>query len=79
MRTQGTYYIRGMEGRKDGRTDGRTEGRKDGMPKTMSLRFSSKRRGTIKMAGEWQFDPSMHQAKGDRLVRARVLSVCNNA
>ena len=36
MRTQGTYYIRG------------TEGRKDGMPKTMSLRFSSKRRGTKK-------------------------------
>ena len=27
-------------------TDGRTEGRKDRMPKTMSLRFSSKRRGT---------------------------------
>ena len=27
MRTQGTYYIRGTEGRKDGRTDGRTEGR----------------------------------------------------
>ena len=27
MRTQGTYYIRGTEGRKDGRKDGRTEGR----------------------------------------------------
>ena len=27
MRTQGTYYIRGTEVRKDGRTDGRTEGR----------------------------------------------------
>ena len=26
MRTQGTYYIRGTEGRKDGRTDGRTDG-----------------------------------------------------
>ena len=43
-----------LGGRKDGKTDGRTdgrtertEGRKDGMPKTMSLRFSSKRRGTI--------------------------------
>ena len=39
-----------LGGRKDGRTEGwtegRTEGRKDGMPKTMSLRFSSKRRGT---------------------------------
>ena len=30
MRTQGTYYIRGTEGRKDGRTEGRKDGRKDG-------------------------------------------------
>ena len=30
MRTQGTYYIRGTEGRKDGKTEGRTEGQKDG-------------------------------------------------
>ena len=30
MRTQGTYYIRGTEGRKDGRTDGRTDGRMEG-------------------------------------------------
>ena len=35
-----------LGGRKDGKTEGRTEGRKDGMPKTMSLHFSSKRRGT---------------------------------
>ena len=28
MRTQGTYYIRGTERRKEGRTEGRTEGRK---------------------------------------------------
>ena len=46
-----TRYIlyRGKEGRKDARTDGRTDGqtdeRNDGKPKTMSLRFSSKRRG----------------------------------
>ena len=33
----------------DGRTEGQTDGRNDGKPKTMSLRFSSKRRGTIKM------------------------------
>ena len=26
MRTQGTYYIRGKEGRTEGQTDGRTEG-----------------------------------------------------
>ena len=32
-----------------GRTDGRTDGRNDEKPKTMSLRFSSKRRGTIKL------------------------------
>ena len=30
MRTQGTYYIRGTEGRKDGRTEGRKDGWKDG-------------------------------------------------
>ena len=30
-----------------GRKDGQTDGRNDGKPKTMSLRFSSKRRGTI--------------------------------
>ena len=30
-----------------GRKDGRTDGRNDGKPKTMSLRFSSKRWGTI--------------------------------
>ena len=35
-------------GRKDGRTDRRTDGRNDGKPKTMSLRFSLKRRGTIR-------------------------------
>ena len=34
------------DGRTDGRTDGQTDGRNDGKPKTMSLRFSSKRRGT---------------------------------
>ena len=28
-------------------TEGRKDGRNDGKPKTMSLRFSSKRRGTI--------------------------------
>ena len=40
-----TRYIlyRGTEGP----TDRRTDGRNDGKPKTMSLRFSSKRRGTI--------------------------------
>ena len=32
----------------------------------------------IKMAGEWRFNPSVHRANGDRLVRARVLPVCNN-
>ena len=37
---------RRKDGRKEGRTEGRTDGRKDGKPKTMSLRFSSKRRGT---------------------------------
>ena len=31
------------------------------------------------MAGEWRFNPSVHCAKGDRLVRARVLLVCDNA
>ena len=30
-----------------GRKDRRTDGRMDGKPKTMFLRFSSKRRGTI--------------------------------
>ena len=30
MRTQGTYYIRGTEGRKDGRTEGRKDGRTEG-------------------------------------------------
>ena len=30
------------------------------------------------MAGEWRFNPSVHQAKGDRLVRARVFPVCVN-
>ena len=34
-------------GRTDGRKDGKTEGQK---PKTMSLRFSSKRRGTISIS-----------------------------
>ena len=54
-----------------GRKDRRTDGRNDGKPKTMSLRFSSKRRGTIvwflnrsdtnravhaqKMARRWKF------------------------
>ena len=39
---------RRTEGRTDGRTkDGRKDGRKDGKPKTMSPRFSLKRRGTI--------------------------------
>ena len=33
----------------------------------------------IKIAGEWRFNPSLHRAKGDRLVRARVLPVCDNA
>ena len=42
-----------MDGRKDGRTDGRTEGRKNGEPKTKSLRFSSKRRGTMTI--KWSF------------------------
>ena len=48
-----TRYIlyRGTEGRKDRRTDGQTDGRNDGKPKTMSLRFSSKRRGTITVNG----------------------------
>ena len=36
-----------MDGRKEGKTDGRKDGRKDGNSKIMSLRFSSKRRGTI--------------------------------
>ena len=35
-----------MEGRTKGRKDRRTERLKDGKPKTMSLRFSSKSRGT---------------------------------
>ena len=30
------------------------------------------------MAGEWRFNPSVHRAKGDRVVRARALSVCEN-
>ena len=30
------------------------------------------------MAGEWRFNPSVHRAKGDRLVGARVLPVCHN-
>ena len=49
-----TRYIlyRGTEGRKDRRTDGQTDGRNDGKPKTMSLRFSSKRRGTNSMCEE---------------------------
>ena len=34
------------DGRTDGQTDGQTDVRNDGKPKTMSLRFSSKRRGT---------------------------------
>ena len=33
---------------------------------------------SIKMAGEWRFNPSVHRAKGDRLVRARALPVCDN-
>ena len=36
----------GGVGRTEGQTEGRTEGRNDGKPKTMSFRFSSKRRGT---------------------------------
>ena len=31
------------------------------------------------MAGEWRFNPSVHRAKGDRLVRARVLPICDNS
>ena len=30
------------------------------------------------MAGEWRLNPSVHRAKGDRLVHARVLPVCDN-
>ena len=33
----------------------------------------------IKLAGEWRFNPSVHREKGDRLVRARVLPVCDHA
>ena len=46
-----TRYIlyRGTERRKDRRTDGQTDERNDGKTKPMSLRFSSKRRGTIKV------------------------------
>ena len=40
LHTQGTYYIMGG-------------GRTDGMPKTMSLRFSWKRRGTKIMGGNY--------------------------
>ena len=32
----------------------------------------------IKMACVWRFNPSVHRAKGDRLVRARMLPVCDN-
>ena len=32
----------------------------------------------IKIASEWLFNPSVYRAKGDRLVRARVLPVCDN-
>ena len=31
------------------------------------------------MVGEWRFNPSVHRAKGDRLMRARELPVCDNA
>ena len=42
-----TYILyRGTERRTDRRMDGQTDGQNDGKPKTMSLRFSSKRRGT---------------------------------
>ena len=27
---------------------------------------------------EWRFNPSVHRAKGDMLVRARVLPACDN-
>ena len=27
---------------------------------------------------KWRFNPSVNRAKGDRLVRARVLPVCDN-
>ena len=32
----------------------------------------------IKTAGEWRFNPSVLRAKGDRLMRARALSVGDN-
>ena len=30
------------------------------------------------MTGEWRFNPCLHRAEGDRLVRGRVLPVCDN-
>ena len=33
----------------------------------------------IKMVGEWRLNPSVHRAKGDRLVCARMLPICDNA
>ena len=33
----------------------------------------------IKMAGEWRCIPTVHRAKDYRLVRTRVLPVCDNA
>ena len=30
------------------------------------------------MAGELRVNPSVHRAQGDRLVRARMLPVCDN-
>ena len=47
-KTVGGVPHRGTEGRTERRKDGWMDGRKDGKPKTMSLRFSLKRRGTIR-------------------------------
>ena len=46
------YILLYGDGRTDGQTHGRTDGWMDGKPKNLSLRFSSKRRGTIKMSVE---------------------------
>ena len=71
MLAQGTYSYR-TEGQMEGQTDGRMDRRNDGKPKAMSLRFSSKRRGTIKVC-EYSRLRSFHddlilqdQASGER-------------
>ena len=53
--------------------DVRTEWTDDA--KTISLPTSSE---DNKNGGEWRFNPSVLPTKGDRIVRARALPVCDN-